>query len=719
MTDLNRGQGDGRGAERWVRRLWGTELGTVLGSGHLSSPQAALRYEWLVTNGAGGFAASTPVGANARRYHGLLIAALDPPVRRHLLLSKVEEELAVGGGSWHLGTNFWRGGVHPHGYRHLWSFHSDPVPTFTFALGGVLLTKRVWMPRGRQAVYVRYDLLEAPETVRLRLYPLVNARDYHHTVRENPWPFTQTTWSAGTEVEAYPGAPRLRLAVDRGEYHVGGFWWREMFYPSEEERGLDCIEDHFNPGWFEVALLPGEGATLLAALCAPPEDPLEPSDGLAHLEAVIAHRQALLQRAGPGPAGAVPASWWRAWPRLVWAADQFVVSRRTGGVSILAGYPWFTDWGRDAMIALPGLALATGRPELCREVLATFAAYCRDGLLPNRFPDLGEEPEYNTVDASLWWFEALWRYLGQTGDWEFALDACWPAVHQILRAYARGTHYGIGARADGLLWAGVRGVQLTWMDAKVGDWVVTPRHGCPVEVNALWYNALRVGARLAQRRGEGALAEEWANWAERVREAFLQQFWNAEQGCLYDVLGEEPDPAVRPNQLLALSLSFPVLDPEMAPAQARSVVAVCRRHLLTPYGLRSLAPQDPAYRGRYQGNVWERDSAYHQGSVWAWLLGPFVEAARRVGSETAKQALPLLLEPLLAHLDDAGLGSISEIFDGDWPHRPRGCFAQAWSVAELLRMLAEPQQGEARDAAGLGDREWTPAHQLRRPFDHA
>jgi predicted glycogen debranching enzyme len=377
--------------------------------------------------------------------------------------------------------------------------------------------------------------------------------------------------------------------------------------------------------------------------------------------------------------------------RLTLAADQYIVARGEEK-SVIAGYHWFSDWGRDTMIALPGLTLPSGRFDVARSVLRTFAQVADRGMLPNRFPDAGEQPEFNTVDATLWFFEAVRAYLAYAGDYEFVRSELYHVLADIIQWHIKGTRYNIKVDAAGLLNAGEPGVQLTWMDAKVGDWVVTPRRGKPVEIQALWYNALCIMGDLAQRFGDALGQKRYRSMSALTRWSFNRLFWYEAAGYLYDVVnGGPPDASLRPNQIFAVSLTHSMLNKE----RARQVVAVVEKNLLTPYGLRSLAPSDPNYRGRYTGGPAERDSAYHQGTVWPWLMGPFLTAYIRVhdASDAARQQAEEWLKPLREHLDDAGLGHISEIFDGDEPQRPAGCIAQAWSVAELLRVLVEDVRG--------------------------
>jgi predicted glycogen debranching enzyme len=381
---------------------------------------------------------------------------------------------------------------------------------------------------------------------------------------------------------------------------------------------------------------------------------------------------------------------------LATAADQFIVTRGPGK-TVIAGYPWFADWGRDTMIALPGLALVTGRTEIAKSILREFANNVDQGMLPNRFPDAGEAPEYNTVDATLWYFEAVRSLLYHTNDYEFVRENLYNVLKDVIEWHVKGTRYRIHVDHDGLLFCGEPGVQLTWMDAKVGDWVVTPRHGKPVEIQALWYNALRVMEHLAEKFSEPIPNQQYGALADKARASFNEMFWNEQAGCLYDVVNGEKDASIRPNQLIAISLANTMLSKE----RAASVLRMIERELLTPRGLRTLSPRDPAYIGRYEGGPSSRDGAYHQGTVWPWLMGPYITAyARTLGSKAGREFAAMWLENFAEHLQEVCLGQVSEIFDGDAPHQPRGCVAQAWSVAELLRAVVEDVEQPQSKGAG-------------------
>ena len=652
-----------------------------------------LSREWLETNGLGGFASSTIVGLNTRRYHGLLVAATKPPVGRLVLLSKLEETLIVDGKACDLSANQYPGIVHPQGFQYLKQFRLDPFPVFTYEVEGIEIEKRVFMVHGENTTVVQYAMAadtpgEGPKECRLELRPLIAFRDYHSTTHENgAMNATVTENPSLASVTPYEGLPSLYFAHDASELHVNGEWYRNFEYQVERERGLDFREDLFNPFVMRFDLRLGERCSVIACTQA---HSIADADALMEAE--------LLRRRNVESLSPIEDSFSTS---LVAAADQFIVAR--GELkTVIAGYHWFSDWGRDTMIALPGLTLPTGNHDIARSILRTFAQSVDRGMLPNRFPDAGETPEYNTVDATLWFFEAARQYLAYTGDLEFLEKELYPVFADIISWHVRGTRYGIKVDESGLLASGEEGVQLTWMDAKVNGWVVTPRRGRPVEIQALWYNALCIMQDLAWRFSDDANLLSYRKMAASASESFNRLFWNEDAGCLYDVVdGDRPDPSIRPNQVIAVSLPYTMLSTERAAA----VVAKVQEQLLTPVGLRTLAPDDPQYRGSYGGNPLERDGAYHQGTVWPWLLGPFITAYIKVNGDTevVREQACTWLAPLQNHLSEAGLGQISEIFDGDTPHRPCGCIAQAWSVAEVLRAYLE-------DVKGLRPSAELPAH---------
>lgn len=663
-----------------------------LGREVCSNLEHALTREWLETNGIGGFASSTIVGLNTRRYHGLLVAATQPPVGRMVLLSKLEETLIVDGRRFELSVNRYPGVFHPQGYRWLSQFKIDPFPVFTYRLAGLELEKRVFMIHGENATVVEYELKvdgrELPShahdhvrQLQLELRPLVAFRDYHGLTHENrainPHVDTDAT---SIEVQPYPGLPALYITHGGGDVTPSGHWYRRFEYDAERARGLDFVEDLFNPCVLTVDLNRRSTATITIVASTGPVDRGRVEDARRAEE----ERRRSIAAASPSFEGFTRT--------LVAAAEQFVVARGQGK-TVIAGYHWFSDWGRDTMIALPGLTLVTGRGDVARRILREFVRHVDRGMIPNRFPDAGERPEYTSVDATLWFFHAVQMFLKYTRDEAFIRANLYDVLTDIIAWHVRGTRHSIRVDDDGLLAAGPAERALTWMDVKIGERMVTPRFGKPVEVQALWYNALRLMEALAKGYGDGPRRQEWAALAGRARRSFNHLFWNGAAGCLYDVVdGATCDDSIRPNQVLALSLPF-----SMVPrAKAPSILGVAERLLLTPYGLRTLAPTDTRYRGRYGGDWRSRDAAYHQGTVWPWLLGPFCTAYLRVNrTKLARSKVARWLQPLRDHLSEAGLGQVSEVFDGDPPYRPGGCIAQAWSVAELLRVMLEEVRGEA------------------------
>jgi predicted glycogen debranching enzyme len=638
---------------------------------------AASRLEWLETNGIGGFASSTIIGLNTRRYHGLLMAATKPPLGRILMLSKLEETLFLGDKGFELSVNRYPGAVHPQGFRYLKQFRLDPFPTFTYEIEGVELEKTVFMVYGENSTVIHYKSRENnhPESRKLRLEikPLIAFRDYHSTTHQNAALSPELKETPGmTVVAPYPDLPALFMAHNAVESHKTSDWYRNFEYDIELERGLDFQEDLFNPCTFRFDLSSRGEASVIASTEF--RDVLRIPE-YRHAEIT---RRSQVARSLPIDDGFAR--------DLTSAADQSIVSRGEQN-TVIAGYHWFSDWGRDTMIALPGLTLVTGKYEVARSILRAFAGNADRGMLPNRFPDAGDLPEYNTVDATFWFFQAVRSFLSYTGDLEFVRNDLYPVLKDIIAWHVRGTRYGIKVEADGLITTGASGVQLTWMDAKVGDWVVTPRRGKPVEIQALWYNALCIMEELARKFDDDAGQHLYHRMVALASETFNRLFWNEKLGCLYDVVdGGTLDASIRPNQIFAVSLPHSMLSPE----RARMVVKSVQENLLTPYGLRTLAQTDSHYRGRFSGGPVVRDGAYHQGTVWPWLLGAFITAYLKVtDSNPARGQAAEWLGPLRNHLTEAGLGQISEVFDGDAPHGPGGCIAQAWSVAEILRAYVE------------------------------
>ena len=635
--------------------------------------------EWLETNGIGGFASSSIIGMNTRRYHGLLTAALRPPVDRFVLLSKLEETLIIGENRYELSCNQYPGAIHPNGYTYLQEFRLDPFPTFIYRVENIELEKRLCMLHDENTIVTEYRVRHTGDgqpfhAGSLEVRPLLAFRDYHSLSRRNTaLDPSVVDLPCRATVMPYKDLPPLHFAHDARSLQATGDWYGNFEYEQERRRGLDYREDLFNPFVLTFDLHVQGSSWLIAS-----------TEKHSILNAQCLQKTELERRETVRLRAPVDDPFVQ---DLTAAADQFLC-RRKDLCTVMAGYHWFTDWGRDTMIALRGLTLVTGRFEAARKILNAFAESVSEGMLPNRFPDAGETPEYNTVDATLWFFEAVHAYLLYTRDFEFVRSNLFGVLKEILAWHFKGTRYGIHVNERGLLGCGTPQTQLTWMDAKLGDFVVTPRNGMPVEVQALYYNALRITEQLCEDFEEPETAQRYAAAARLAQKSFSQLFWNEKTGCLCDVIdGSLRDESIRPNQIFAMSLSFPIFTGERA-AQA---LAVVERELLTHRGLRTLSPDHPAYRARCEGDVWSRDTAYHQGTVWPWLLGPFITAYLSVHdrSDAALDKAKGWMAVFKSHLTEAGLGQVSEIFDAGPPHVPRGCIAQAWSVAELLRAEVE------------------------------
>jgi predicted glycogen debranching enzyme len=648
--------------------------------GNLSAAESR---EWLVTNGIGGFASGTVAGSQTRRYHGLLVAALQPPVGRTQLVSTIDEIVHYAGTDFFLATHRWTSGaVDPKGFLLLEDFHLEgTTPVWTYALADALLEKRIWMRQGENTTYIQYMVVRGSGTLEMEWKALVNYRDFHSLTHAGDWRMNITAVDRGVKVLAYDGATPFYLKSSTASCEPRHEWYLGCYFPEETERGLDDREDRLFAALFRTKLEVGSSATfVLTTEAAASLDGETARAERANHDVKLFHEW---QEKNKGLAGEAPSWIWQ----LVLAADQFIVCRslpeEPGGRSIIAGYHWFGDWGRDTMIALPGLTLTTGRADIARQILLAFSRYIDGGMLPNNFPDAGGKPEYNTVDAALWYFESIRQYFAITQD-TTTLQRLFPVLASMIDAHIAGTRYNIRVDpADGLLYAGEPGVQLTWMDAKIGDWVVTPRTGKPVEINALWINALETMAGFARLVGKSR--DGYEKLAAKAKNNF-HKFWNAARNCCFDVIdshGIGNDASLRPNQIFAVSLPLSPLTSE----QQKAVVDLCARYLLTSHGLRSLAPGEPGYSGHYGGSPRDRDAVYHQGTVWGWLLGPFALAHYRVYKD--REAALRFLDPLGRQIYASGLGTLSEIFDGDAPFTPRGCIAQAWTVAEVLRAWKE------------------------------
>jgi predicted glycogen debranching enzyme len=637
---------------------------------------AAERREWLITNGLGSFASGTIAGSLTRRYHGLLIAALQPPGGRTLLATKAEEIVIYGGRRHELFTNDWAWETgSPPGYEYISQFHLEgTTPVWTFSIADAQLEKRIWMQPGENSTYVRYEYLDGVGKLILTTKMLVNYRDMHADSHCSHPALNIEKTNKGFKISPESDDAAIFLHAETAAVEPGHQWYENYFLKREEDRGLPDLEDNLFVGTFQWELSPGESVTFIAST---QENPNNTSD--RSWKARTDYETNLLKKAGPSKSQIAFRN------QLLLAADQFIVRRAIDndpdGRTVIAGYHWFSDWGRDTMIALPGLTLSTGRPEIARKIIQTFSRYISQGMLPNRFPEENQTPEYNTVDAALWYFEAIRAYFEKTQDLALVKEL-FPDLVKMIEHHIQGTRYQIYVDPkDGLLHAGVPGKQITWMDVKIGDWVVTPRIGKPVEINALWFNALMTIADFAGLLGQPV--EVYLQLADQTKTSF-QRFWNSKRGYCFDVIDSPDgnDDSLRPNQLFAVSLHHSPLSEE----QQKAIVDTCNRNLLTPFGLRSLGPEEPNYRGTYGGDQYQRDSVYHQGTVWGWLIGPFVQAHLRVYKSPQKARTILL--PLQAQVRDHGLGTLSEIFEGDPPFEPRGTIAQAWTVAEWLRTWA-------------------------------
>ena len=671
-----------------------------LGRDVLSDVNEALGREWLVTNGLGGYASSTVLGINTRKYHGLLVAALNPPINRRVLLTKLDEELKIGTETYALGANEFRDVIHPEGYRFLSDFVLNPLPTYKYAVEGVSLQKTIFMPYMKNATAVIYEVFNPlEEKVSIRVSPLVNSRHIYSITDKDtlPWRFVQKRCGEAVVIEPSDSLSSLILSSGNDNSFVEDSWWVEkIFFRVDASRRESSVDDYFGPGWFKFSVDPKEKKKFYVLAVAGKNgeetQSLFSSFGKGTENIELLHREELERRKGlleqfrERHTGLEMEDWLK-W--LIQAADSFIVSRAsTEKKSVIAGYHWFDDWGRDSLISLPGLTLVTGRFQDAQEILLTFERYCNKGIIPNRFSDkAGDIPLYNTVDATLWFFNAVLQYLKYTGDYEFVQEKLWKTLNQIMEHHVQGTIFGIHMEEDGLI---AHGPQLTWMYATTIDRFVTPRDGKAVEIQALWYNALKTMQLLAKRFNQGDKAEEYYDLAEKARESFSKKFWNPKKGYLFDVVNKDgADSTLRPNQMIAASLDFPILDRR----KGERVVETVWKNLWGRYGLKTLPEDDPRYIGEYLGDWNHRDSAYHNGTVWAWLLGPFTTAFLKTKNHDEywrKFAFKSFLQPLFREeIHRAGLGTISEIFDGDEPHISRGCISQAWSVAEPLRAYVE------------------------------
>jgi predicted glycogen debranching enzyme len=678
----------------------------------------AAEFEYLETNGLGGWSGSSITGAHTRRYHGLFVAAINPPTDRMVLLSKLDETIIMDrdaesglnptddntiqdAGSvptlptrYELSCNFYDGGVlHPNGNQYLESFTKDFSPEWIYEVNGIRVKKTICMIHGENTVVIKYEVLKTDSSFTLELLPLMAARGYHELGHASARMHWDADFNNGIFHNQPDGVNNVYISVPGSTYQHTPRWFNNFKYSVEQYRGLDFTEDLFNHGTFSVQLNEDDELNIIIST----ENP-EGRNAKDLFKKELKRRKNLLKDQPDD----------ETLQHLILAADQFIVRRDIKvsegskvspsggdleGATVIAGYHWFTDWGRDTMISLPGLTLSTGRFDDAKKILAAFAQSVSMGMLPNRFQEK-EPPEYNNVDGTLWYFIAVYKYLQASGDKKFVLEEILPVLKEIIDWHFKGTRYNIHVDEDGLLYAGEVGQQLTWMDARIGTWVVTPRIGKPVEIQALWYNVLKIFAELLRMESKGRnaasglnLAEEYENKAAKAKESFDKLFWFAEGNYLCDVIDEnnKPDATLRPNQLFVISLPFALLEGK----KAEAVLKIVEEKLYTPVGLRSLPADDVHYVHHYGGDQWHRDSSYHEGTVWSWLLGPYVDALMKSEVRSRKSDAVKVIENFRYHLNEACIGQVSEIFDADAPHHPRGCVAQAWGVAEVLRVMKE------------------------------
>jgi predicted glycogen debranching enzyme len=671
-----------------------------LGPDVLSDFDKAIQKEWLVTNGLGGYASSTVLGVNTRKYHGLLIAAFNPPVDRRVLLTKLDEEIKIGNETYQIGSNEFKNCISPEGYRFLVDFSLAPIPTYRYTVHDVQLEKTIFVLHGKNATLAIYEVFNPHEhEISIRVSPLVNSRHFHDvTDKDNlTWSFLQKPFEQGVTIQPSVPMSTLIISSNSGKFFAEKVnWIEEMYFRVDASRGESCLDDCFQPGWFEFYVAPKERKKFyILATAGKSEDEARSlfssinreQAGIDALYDQELERQKSLLTGFQERYVDLEIEDWLKW--LVLATDSFLVNRNsTRKKTVIAGYHWFEDWGRDSLISLPGLTLITRRFEDAKEILLTFKQYCNRGVIPNRFPDkTGDAPVYNTVDATLWFFNAVLQYLKYTEDFDFVQKELWNTLQSILENHVQGTIYGIRMEDDGLI---THDPQLTWMDATANGQFVTPREGKAVEIQALWYNTLKTMELLATRFKQEKEARKYSGMAETARKSFIEKFWDPNENFLFDVVhGKQVDRSLRPNQVIAVALDFSMLDKSIG----EKVVETVRRKLWGTYGLKTLSDNDSRYIGEYSGDWNHRDKAYHNGTVWAWLLGPLTTAFLKVKNydeNWRRFAFENFLQPLFREeIFKAGLGTISEIFDGNPPHSPRGCIAQAWSVAEPLRAFVE------------------------------
>jgi predicted glycogen debranching enzyme len=653
--------------------------------------------EWLITNGLGSYGSSTVLGINTRKYHGLLVAALNPPGNRTVCVSKLDEDIIVGNDVYRLGANEFHDTIYPKGYNLISQFSLAPFPTYSYNVSSVHVNKSVFMPKNKNAVAVTYRIINNNDSdVKIRLYPLLTCRYYHTVVYQAKIPLNFNLKSTATQFQAIFQGPQATIvchATD-GEFKQKLNWVTHIHYRDELQRGEADVDDCFQPGSFEVQV-PANTEKEFAVACAvshESQNAQEVLDSLGNTTTTV--RDALNQELNlrsnllasfyhdyPN----VPMTDWLNW--ILLAADSFIVKTTAERKAVIAGYHWFESWGRDTFISMPGLFLVTGRFREAKDILQNFIHYCQAGLIPNLVGDRTGVPLYNTVDGTLWYINAVLQYLKYTSDFGFVKDELWKSLQAIIEYHKMGTMFGIHVDDDGLL---MHGAGLTWMDAKVGAQEITPRSGKAVEIQALWYNALKTMETLARKFEQKDLSTTYNSMADQASLSFNKKFWNPDKNCLFDAVNtKDADASLRPNQIFAVSLDFSMLEKD----KSQKVVDIVSQELATSYGLRTLSLNDPKFVGKCFGDVRSRDAAYHNGTIWPWLLGPYVSAYLKVNDyniEARQQVMENLVLPLFAiGIHQGGLGTINEIYDCDPPNEPRGCISQAWSIAEPLRAYVE------------------------------
>jgi predicted glycogen debranching enzyme len=657
----------------------------------------AINTEWLVTNGIGGYAASTALSLNTRKYHGLLVASLNPPRKRTVCLAKLDEDIIKGDIIYRLGANEFYNTIFPQGYKFLKSFSISPFPTFTYEVNDLIVNKTICMPFKKNAVVLLYNFLNRSNSqLKARFFPLASNRHFHSVVNHLKEQVMFQQHQNGLKVKLTFDNPQNTIVVNatEGKFVDGGNWVERLHYRQETMRGEADTDDCYQPGYYELTLEPKREKKFgFAASANPSNDEAEEALNalglsLKDFEQVLATelecRSVFLHKFYNSHA-TVPVADWLSW--IILSTNAFLVKDLENQESIIAGYFWFESWGRDTFISLPGLLLVTGRFEAAKRILLQFGSYIKNGLIPNLLLDESGEPLYNTVDGTLWYINAVFQYLKYTGDFDFVQQALWTKLKAIIEKHERGTPNDIRVDTDGLI---SHGSQLTWMDAAIEGKAVTPRSGKAVEIQALWYNALKINQLLADKFKERNIAEKYDAMTEKAKMSFEAKFWNKEKQCLFDVVEESSvDRSLRPNQIIAAALDFRMLGND----KNKQIVEFVQREFLTPFGLRTLSRSDPRYRGNYEGDARMRDQTYHNGTIWPWLTGPFTTAFLKANGYSVKNrqyAYKTFIQALFEkHIYNAGLGTISEIFDGDAPNKPRGCVAQAWSVAEPFRAYIE------------------------------